>query len=579
MTHFINMRASCLSLLFGAAALAGAVAAAESDFDSAIDRLTRLSYQTSTTEMARQVAPLMDRLDEASPSQRARILYLQARLLGLQGQYQQSLELTDQALAEAIPNDRALPLTRLAANIAVNAGRPEMAFEYLRRALSLLETVEEPFEHASVLGLSSQLQIEAGNSDWAVVHAQAGLAQAKRTDDPRSHCAAAIRAAAALIANRTADQALAIAMPAMPGCRQTGDAVLIGSILNEVANAYLELGETLPVGPLLDEAEALLTGYYHQGALFSRVLALRWLLAEDRPATALESSEPLIAELERLALWRRLDDALEIKARAHLALSDAQASYDARRRQLIARQSYIGRESLLKLAHAEIDFEATRGQQQLTFLQEQARVNALQDQARQSQLRLRLFYTGLAVTVLVLLGLLLFHAITERRHFRRLARHDGLTGLPNHGSFFSHLNAEVQRADHGDRNLSLVLADIDHFKSINDHCGHQLGDAVLRQTARTMQSAFDGQGVTGRIGGEEFAVCLPGVNAAKARAMTEVMRVSLAQVSSADWVKPVTLSFGIAEHRPGETGEQLRSRADNALYAAKQRGRNQVMLA
>ena len=577
MRKFTQIPAIGQALLLGLGLSASAATMA--DLDSTIDELTELSYQASTSEVASKLATLLEGLDNANPSQQARILYLQVRLLGLKGQYQQSLELADQALTNSFPPDRALPLTRLAANIAVNAGRQELAFEYLRQALLLLETKDEPFEHAGILGLSSQLQIEAGNGERAVAHALAGLKQAERVDDPRIQCAAAARAAAALIADQAAERALAVALPAIPGCRQTGEAALIGSALNEVAHAYIELGETSLVGPLLDEAEALLAGHYHQGAMFSRLLALRWLLAEGRPRDVLDAGQALSNEFEHLGLWRRLDDTLEVKALAHLQLNDTAASYQARQHQLMARERYLDRERLLNLAHAEIDFEARRGQQQLTLLQEQARVNDLRDQARRGQLRLRILTTGLAATMLILLGLLLGHALTERRHFRRMAQHDGLTGLPNHSSFFSILDDHIQRADHSGQTVSLILADIDHFKPINDQYGHQFGDRVLKATAHELQLAFSGHGITGRIGGEEFAVCLPGVHAARARALTERMRASLDRVSSDALPRRVTLSFGIAELKPGETSEQLRARADHALYAAKDRGRNQVMLA
>lgn len=565
------------ALLLGLGLLASAASMA--DLDLAIDELTELSYQAPNSKVAGQLAPLLERLDEASPSQQARIRYLQVRLLGLQGQYQQGLELADQALSNSVPPEQALPLTRLAANVAVNAERQELAFEYLRQALLLLETHDEPLEHAVILGLSSQLQIEAGNGEQAVAHALAGLKQAERIDNPRIHCTAAARAAAALIADQAADRALAITIPAIPGCRLTGEAALIGSILNEAANAYLELGQTAPVGPLLDEAEALLTGHYHQGALLSRLLALRLLLAEDRPEAALELSRLLSAEFERLGLWRQLNDTLEVEAQAYFQLNDTASSYQARQRQLMARQRYLDRERLLTLAYAEVDFEARRGQQQLTLLHEQARINNLRNQARRVQLRLRLMITGLAVTTIILLGLLLGHSLTERRHFRRLAHHDGLTDLPNHSSFFANLDQQICRAGHNRQALSLVLADIDHFKAINDQYGHHLGDRVLKATARELHAAFSQHGFTGRIGGEEFAVCLPGVYAARARALTEVMQASLDRVCRDEVPSRITLSFGIAELKPGETSEQLRARADQALYAAKDRGRNQVVLA
>jgi diguanylate cyclase (GGDEF)-like protein len=559
--------------------LSASLASEEIALDALIEKTTRSSQSAPLEQTGPLLDKLLARLDEADPAQRAQIRYLQIRWLGLGGQYEQSLILADQALAESPPPDQAVALYRLAANIAIYAGQQEQAFRYLNRAFDTLATHDNAREHAAILLLSSQLQSEAGNTARAVEHALTGVQLSQQVDDLRIQCGMPVWAAAALTADGQAERALEVGLPALPTCRQVNDPSLIGSLLNKLADAYLSLGLTEPVGPMLDEAEALMTGHYEEGARFSRLLAARWLLAEGRPRAALEQARALVSEFERLGLWRRLDATLEVQARALAELGEQEGHYRARQQQLIARERFLDHSRLLSLANAEVSLEARRNQRELALLNEQARVSALREQTDQAELRLRLMLTGLVGTVLVLLSTLLWLAGRERRHYVRLAEHDGLTGIANHSCFFARLERQIEAFRAGTPGLSLVLADIDHFKRINDRLGHPAGDAILRQTAAALDSVFADHGFSGRIGGEEFAVCLPGLSAIQARQLAEKLRAELFRHGVGDGSCRLSLSFGIAELKHGESPAELRARADQALYAAKRRGRDQIMLA
>jgi len=159
---------------------------------------------------------------------------------------------------------------------------------------------------------------------------------------------------------------------------------------------------------------------------------------------------------------------------------------------------------------------------------------------------------------------------------------DPLTTLSNR-KFFDHaLDKALVEAKQKNEPLSLLLLDVDHFKSFNDKFGHQTGDQVLRLVAMSMKQNVKGKDIAARYGGEEFAIGLP--NTALQSAITvadhvrrAVMTKELMKRSSSERLGRVTISIGVAVLRPNDTALSLIERADNCLYAAKRHGRNRVI--
>ncbi len=163
---------------------------------------------------------------------------------------------------------------------------------------------------------------------------------------------------------------------------------------------------------------------------------------------------------------------------------------------------------------------------------------------------------------------------------REMARIDWLTGVFNRSHLFTLATQEFFVAQRYDQPLSICMFDIDHFKQINDRYGHLIGDQVLRVVAQTARHQIRAADSLGRFGGEEFIILLPNTRVTAGVMLAERLRAALAElrVSTAKGEISVTISAGVAERLPAdETIDRVIDRADQALYAAKQQGRNCVV--
>jgi diguanylate cyclase (GGDEF)-like protein len=163
----------------------------------------------------------------------------------------------------------------------------------------------------------------------------------------------------------------------------------------------------------------------------------------------------------------------------------------------------------------------------------------------------------------------------EAARMRAIAHHDELTALPNRRRLTELLELNLAAsAEHG-RPVSVIAFDLDHFKEVNDVHGHAVGDRVLQAASRAAAAQARPRDTLGRWGGEEFLVIVPGVDRDQAAAIAERMRRALASQPYPRGVR-VTASFGVAQHRPGDTVEELLAVADAMLYEAKASGRDVV---
>ena len=194
---------------------------------------------------------------------------------------------------------------------------------------------------------------------------------------------------------------------------------------------------------------------------------------------------------------------------------------------------------------------------------------------------------ALIAGALLLLGLLAMtwsrYRVSQRaaRRLAEMARTDSLTGLVNRRGFRDVADREMARALRGPQPLSILALDLDHFKTVNDDHGHDVGDAVLVEVARRLSTTIRGTDLVARWGGEEFLVLLPDTDPDGAREVGEKLRAAVSGTPIAAGASTVTISLtiGVARIDPQRGLEDCLQRADHALRRGKASGRDRVVSA
>lgn len=550
-------------------------------FQDKLDRAIELNTTAPWRESQRILDELRPHLDTASPAQYAEYAYLEARNLTLSGDLAGGLEKVAALLTRELTAQQKIRVYRLGANIAIIARRFEQAFGYLRDGLQLLDDPQTDLENAGLYGLASYSYAQVGELGQARDFGHLALAEARKSGNPRDLCYAEQQLA---FVNKLDDR-IETARPyyeaAISHCLEAGDELSSAISESGLGDLLRRAGEYETAASLLESALARLRkSEFESGVSETSLYFARLEMARGRPDRVVELLTPVLGELARGQTWDYLAEAHRMLgdiARERQQFPRAMEHYEAR---MAAREKHLDMERARRIAYLEVDFDLKHTRQQLELFREQARVRELEMQNEKQRKRLRTAVYVLAGVLFVVLLLLLAHATRERRRFQNLSHGDGLTALSNHTRFFELAERTFELSREKKVPFTLVLADIDHFKQVNDRHGHLAGDEVLRRVGARLRECFGKQGIIGRIGGEEFGIAIPGYRPCDIQDDLDELREALQDARSGDEIIKVTMSFGIAmRRRDDKTLTEVRERADEALYRAKHSGRDRVVLA
>jgi len=268
-------------------------------------------------------------------------------------------------------------------------------------------------------------------------------------------------------------------------------------------------------------------------------------------------------------------------ARVQAEMGNWRAAYDTQGLHKAASDKLLSNQLDQRFATLKVEFDTTAKEQENALLlrENEANEKALIQERRAR--RLQAVTIALTVLLAVSLAWLAIHQRRSTLRMRALAHTDELTGVPNRRDVLTRLEDLLRRP--GEPPCSVLIVDIDHFKSINDHHGHPMGDEVLKSIAREIRDAVRAPAFFGRLGGEEFLIVLPNTLLDGAVPAAERFREQISSVDTTRWFparRRVTASIGVTVSTPGVcTSSAMLMRADSALYAAKRGGRNCVRTA
>lgn len=553
-------------------------AQASEDLEARIAEAEELNVTVTLEESQAALDALADEMAGATPRQRARVTLLLARNLAIGGEHDRALELLGPLREGFADPDLQLDAFRISANVALNQDDFEQGYLHLREGLELLHRVDAPKPRVKLLAVANWFFSLAGEPNSAVNYSREALALARESGDDRLICIALGELSIAQYNAGKLEDAFSSRKDALRACESAGDPVLSAVYRVGVGEMMVELGEVEAGLEIVRRglAETRETGY-RDGVLEGEIALANGLARSGRFGEAAQLLEPMIEELDRLALWRNLQEVHELLSDIAEQQGDYRVALDHEHRADDAGDKLVGLQRATRAAYLQAEFDIQLKEQQIALLEQRNRVLELQERSERQARYLAV--GGLTAAVLIggLLVLLLLRSRLDRRHLLWLSQRDGLTGLRNHVSFFRTADEARLACREAGQPFTLVMGDIDFFKSINDRLGHTMGDSVLKQVGETLSEVFDAVGIVGRIGGEEFGIALPGVRTSRAVELIDEFQQRLQPVQDDGSSVAVTMSWGVSEIGGDRSTEFMRRFADEALYEAKRQGRDCVV--
>ena len=294
-------------------------------------------------------------------------------------------------------------------------------------------------------------------------------------------------------------------------------------------------------------------------------------------ATSLENAREILTSIKELEGTSWVLDLTFIESRLELARRNTAKAYALLDEYHEASTRQLTNASSDRMNMIRADLESNRQELEIALLEQQAEVYRLQLQSYISENKFQrsLILTTVAVTLLVIVGLLFQWRSTRR--IRELSHRDGLSGLYNRNFTFNYLEQVIPRINVDSGGLSTILLDVDNFKSINDRFGHPTGDEVIRKIAAIGEVSLRSRDIMGRIGGEEFLCVLPRATAEQSMQVAERLLQAISEETfrSGDGQEfSVSISIGVADYdHTVKNADDLYNRADQALYRAKTAGK------
>ena len=538
------------------------------------DSLRLLSYP----QFVAVLGTIESRSGELQPRERDYLSYLEGWKAAYDGNYPAAIAKLEAVAAKA--SDRTLQFRArvTATNIFVVASRYEEAYVQLAALLKVLPSISDPAAREQALVVAGELYNPVGQYDLALQYGRMltqdnwrGLGVCK---GPTIELEALFQSGRI----KAGDPALQSAIDA---CMKLGLGANATAIRTYAAKLYIAAGQPREALALLDSSYpvALATRYPRLISEYEALMAECYLATGDSRHAG-EFAQKAVAHSVKGQFTEPLVRADRILYQLAKAKGDYRAALEYQERYAAANLGYLNDVSVRQLAYEKVSHEGIARKLEIQALSHKNRLLELEHKLAGKQVEATRLYGVILTLVLVFIGLWGVWTKRSQLHFKNLSRFDGLTGISNRLHFIERAEAVLAYASRSGQDVCVLLFDLDHFKSINDRCGHATGDFVLKRTAAVCKEYLRVSDIFGRFGGEEFSVLLPGCRLEAAREQAEQLRRTINGIQTEHRGATITAaaSFGVAYS--GVSGYELArllAHADAALYRAKRAGRNCVM--
>ncbi|GAA5217907.1 GGDEF domain-containing protein [Corallincola platygyrae] len=550
-----------------------------SNFEALINEAENksLSEPARVKEIVAQLTPQRDSL---SPQERDRLLLVEAHQLVLNGAYEHAKQKINSLFYHHVDTEQMIRAYSLLSQMAYVESDYERAFRYLNEMLPLVELTDDIESQHTVYNVAAEQFIGASDFERAEEYALKDLAVAKKLGTDKAQCNALIGLLFIHSAMQRHAEVESTYQTALEYCVRANEGLYIGMAKHTYAEVLIVRGAYPQAHKMMLEGLAHLEEIEYRWGIIEAKLGLAKVLSlmgNDNGAEQL--LQQMLPEAQRYEMLVEYADALLLAAELEEKKGNHAAVAKYYKEHRMVSRRIMDDSKAQRLAFLQTQFETNEKNQQLAMLEKEQQLAQLRQEANTR----RMWILGGVLAVSIGICFALFFMMTRYKshshQFRYLASVDGLTEIYNRRHAME--IAEQLFASHQQRGapFSVIMADIDWFKQVNDNYGHAAGDRILKEVANQLRASIRQNDILARTGGEEFTLFLPGASKQQAQAVVDRCRLSMVPVHEQGKMLSVTLSYGVAVTEKADeslTVELLMDRADKALYAAKRAGRDRV---
>ncbi|HEY0943269.1 MAG TPA: GGDEF domain-containing protein [Steroidobacter sp.] len=556
---------------------APALAAGPDDFADLLRRADAIK-SVNPGEFVRLLDGLHEQQEQLSLHQREHLQYLQGWRHAYAGNYGAAIPLLESIVDNSSNPTLQFRAGSTATNVRALSAQYEAAFLQLNKLLSRLPEVTDNDARLQGLSVAADLYVLVGEYDLGLQYAEQVI---KENASGRGVCRGQQIRLDALCKTKRIKADHPDLQNSINACLQQGESLAANAIRTTLVRLLLRerrLDDAIvvlerhypeversryPRG--ISEWESLMaTAYQRRGSTAS---AQQMALRSVEHSVKDQFTQPLVAA------YRVLYEESEKQG----AIGDALAYL---KKSAAADKAYLDDVTARQLAYERVKSNTLSTKSQLDALNQENKLLQLQRKLDSKAAETSRLYIALLMLVLVFIALWAYRTKRSQLYFMKLSQVDSLTGIANRPRFLELAEAVLETARKSQQQASVVLCDLDHFKSINDRYGHAAGDHVLRQAVIACQAHLRISDIFGRVGGEEFGIVLPGCGLTDAMERAEQLRQALSAIQPEYQGErcPVSGSFGVTSTEiSGYELRQLMAHADAALYRAKAAGRDRVL--